>query len=125
MRTNYNVEITKSVKPLTPKQKIMFKDLANAESLDRVVNTDESLILDVENIITLQVHNEKAENPDYMVFLVFDGTYSYYTSSESFGERVYEIYETMQECEEPWQLKIYKKESANYKGKYFITCSVI
>ena len=73
----------------------------------------------------LDVHNEKAENPDYSqyVFLTEDGE-KYVTSSDTFYRSFKDIAEELEAEGEPLSIIIYKKESKNFKGKYFLTCSV-
>ena len=75
-----------------------------------------------------QQDNDKADKPDYEQYLIIDSSgEKYVTGSESFWRSFIDIWTEMTEDEEEseeWDLIIYKKDSKNYKGKQFLTCSI-
>lgn len=125
--TGYSVKIEAASKELTKKERVMLKDTGDALKLDDVIQ-DEPLIINVDFWVMLNVHNEKSDNVDYPVYLIVDnnGT-KYVTGSEAFWTTFSDIWDEMTEGgdEEEWQLKCYKLDSKNFKGKQFLTCSVI
>lgn len=125
--TGYSVKIEDSSKELTKKERVMFKDTSDAKKLDEIITTD-ALIIDPDFWVMLMVHNEKSDNTDYPVYIIVDKTgEKYITGSEAFWATFSDIYDEMTADgdDEPWRLKCYKLDSKNYKGKQFLTCSVI
>lgn len=125
--TGYSVKIVASSKELTKKERVMFKDTSDAKKLDEII-TNDAIIIDPDFWVILMVHNEKSDNVDYPVYIIVDKNgEKYITGSEAFWTTFSDIYDEMvdDEDDEPWQLKCYKLDSKNYKGKQFLTCSVI
>lgn len=127
----YSASVKEASKELTAKEKIMLKDLSNAESLDLATTEAEfnntKTIINVDFYGKIAIHNEKAEDKDYETLVVVDknGT-KYYTGSQSFATAFMDIYEEMSEAgEDEIVIEVFRKESKTYKGKQFITCSVI
>lgn len=123
----YSVKIINSSKELSKKEKVMLKDTSDATKLDEAIQ-GESIIINPDYYVVLDVHNEKSDNVDYENYIIVDkdGT-KYVTGSESFWTTFMGIFEEMTDGEdtEEWALKCYKLDSKNYKGKQFLTCSVI
>lgn len=122
----YSVKVIDASRQLTAKEKIAFKDFGFAAQLDDVV-TETGLIINVKDYVVLQVHNEKSDNKDYTKFLLIDENgEKYITGSEPFWTTFKDIWdEISDEPDVEWSLKVYKLESKNYKGKQFLTCSII
>lgn len=123
--TGYSVEIKETSKQLSAKERIAIKDTSNALKLDVVCEEDGVIITPVAFAI-LSIHNEKSDNKDYENYVIIDkdGT-KYVTGSESFWNAFISIWDEMQNEEEEWSIKAYKLDSKNYKGKKFLTCSII
>lgn len=122
---DYKVTIANSRKTLTGKEKVMVKDFTNALSIDELTN-DGSLVLKIENVIECDVHNPASEDKDYKKFVIIDSTGNKYsTGSESCITTLTDILDEMEGEDEPFEVEFYKKESKNYKGKSFITCSIV
>lgn len=129
--TGYSVKIENASKELTKKERVMIKDTGDALKLDELIQ-GEPIIVNPDYWVMLMVHNEKSDNVDYPVYLIVDknGT-KYMTGSESFWTTFSDIWDEMTDemtgdgNDEEWQLKCYKLDSKNYKGKQFLTCSVI
>lgn len=122
----YSVKVIDASRQLTAKEKIAFKDFGLAKQLDDVVN-EEGLVINVKDYVVLQVHNDKSDNKDYTKYLLIDeNDEKYITGSEPFWTTFKDIWdEISDEPEVEWSLKVYKLESKNYKGKQFLTCSII
>lgn len=122
----YSVEIKESSKELTPREKIKFKDTSNAIKFDEVVTDDAPFVLTPVGYAVLNIHNEKSkDNKDYNNYLILaeDGN-KYVTGSTSFWTSFIDIWNEMQ-GEEQYSIEVYKMDSKNYKGKKFLTCSII
>ena len=80
----YSVKIVNASKELTAKERVMLKDTTGAVSLDEATQ-GAPLVIDPDFYAALSVHNEKAEDKDYMKYIIVDkaGT-RYVTGSESF-----------------------------------------
>lgn len=126
--TNYSVSIKECSKELTKRERIRIKDTSNAVKLDEATNGDSPLVIEPDYYAVLAVHNEKSENKDYEVYIIVDtsGT-KFVTGSTSFITSFIDIWGEMKDddSDEPWQIEVYKKDSKNYKGKQFLTCSIV
>ncbi len=121
----YKTEIVESSKELTGKQKLIFKDLSNAVKLDSAAE-GQSLVITPVDYAVIKVHNEKSENPDYNNYVIVDkGGTKYVTGSPSFWDAFTDIWTAMADEDEEYQIEVYKLDSKNYKGKQFLTCSII
>lgn len=103
----------------------MLKDTTNAISLDEVTR-DGKFVLEPDFYAILDVHNERSDDKDYTKYVIVDkaGT-KLVTGSNSFITAFISIMDEMTGCDEPFSIEVYRKPSKNYKGKEFITCSVI
>lgn len=121
----YKVTIVETSKELTARERLMVKDTTNAGSLDELTQTS-PLVIAVDSYAVLEVHNEHSDNTDYTKYLITDKNGNkYVTGSESFWTSFKEIYDEMKDTGEEYEIEIYRMESKNYKGKSFITCSVV
>lgn len=126
----YKAKVADSSRELTAKEKIMLKDISNAISLDELTQeaqfNNEGVRLNIDYYVTIDVHNDKADDKDYQQFILVDKEgKKYYTGSTSFINNFIDIFEELTEAGEEVTIEIYRKESKNYKGKEFITCSVV
>lgn len=126
--TNYTASITESSKELSVREKIKLKDLTSAIAIDKVVEPEKPLVIAPDFYAYLSIHNEKLpENEqDYKTMVIVDksGT-KYYTGSESAVSSFVDIFDEMIDTAEPFEIEFYKRESKNYNGKHFITCSLV
>lgn len=121
----YNVNIIETSKQLSARERLMVKDTSNAKSIDDLTQ-DTPIILSVADYAVLEVHNEHSDNKDYTKYLIIDKAGNkYVTGSESFWSSFKEIYDEMKDTGEDYEIEIYRLESNNYKGKTFITCSIV
>ena len=121
----YSVNIREVSRDITAKERVMLKDTTNAVSLDEATQS-EKVIINPDYYAILDVHNEKSEDKDYVKYLIVDknGT-KFVTGSESFFTPFKSIMDEMDGCDEEFSIEVYRMPSKNYKGKEFITCSIV
>lgn len=128
---NFTATIREASRELTPKERVMFKDMANATQLVDYVNaqraTGEKAIIDIADYVVVDVHNPKAsDNTDYTLYIVVDKNGNkFYTSSEAFWNAFSNIFSEMKESDEEWGIECVLIPSKNYKGKEILTCSLV
>lgn len=123
----YKAVVARASKELSAKEKIMLKDMSDAVKLDDAVK-EQAIVVKPEFYAIINVHNEKSDTKDYTKIVIVDGDsgIKYTTGSMPFITTFEDIMEEMEDAgETDFSLKVYAKESKNYKGKYFITCSII
>lgn len=121
----YSVKIRTASKDLTHKERVQLKDTTNATGIDQLTQ-DGPVVLDIAFYAILDIHNEKSENKDYSVCVMVDkGGNKFCTSSPSFISTMEDIMADMDGCDEEWSLEAQRRPSNNYKGKEFLTCSVV
>lgn len=127
---DFECVIERATKNLTAKEKIMMKDTGNATPLDEATK-DEPLKLDYAYHVVLAIHNEKSDHKDYKVCIVVDKSGNKYsTSSDAFLRSLEQITDEMYDPDtdklvEDFTLECYRRPSKNYKGKDFLTCSLV
>lgn len=123
--TGYSVKIQYCSKELTARDRVAIKDTTNAVSLDEATK-DSKVIIDFDYYAKLSVHNERSEDKDYDKYIIVakDGT-KYVTGSTSFLTAMEEIVDEMADSGDDFQLEVYRMPSKNYKGKEFLTCSIV
>lgn len=128
---NYVATIREASRELTAKERVMFKDFANAISLVDFVSakrqSGEKAIIDIKDYVVIDVHNPMAtDNIDYTVYLVIDSKGDkYYTSSNAFWAAFNNIATEMKGSDEEWGIEAVLIPSKNYKGKEILTCSLV
>lgn len=125
--TGFSVAIKEVSKELTARERIMLKDTSNAVKLDEAASGESPLVITPVAYAILSVHNEKStDNKDYENYIILDdsGT-KFVTGSSSFWNSFIEIWKEMENESEAYSIEIYKKDSKNYKGKKFLTCSIV
>lgn len=126
-KANYKAQVIEASKELTGKEKVALKNFADMIQLDEATKeTDAGVLINVAWTAQVSVHNEKADNQDYIkhVYVDKDGT-MYISGSEPLYRQYCDIAEDMKGEEEEWGIKIIRKESSNYKGKDFLTCVIV
>ena len=131
MRTDYNTKIVSSSRELTAKERITLKDFNDCIGLDTVTNETDGIILDPEVIVEVQVHNERAkDDKDYSTIIILDKNGTKYSTSsnslrDSIGDIMDELASLTDDEREGLKIKVFKKPSKNYSGKFFLTATVI
>lgn len=123
--TGYSVKIVNASKELSARDRVAVKDTTNAIALDDATK-DSPLVIAIDYYVELAVHNEKSDDKDYKKYVVVDKTGNkFVTGSESFFTAMLEIMEEMAESGEDFEIQVYRMPSKNYKGKEFLTCSIV
>ena len=123
---NYRVSVKESSREITARERIMVKDTTNAIKLDEIANDKEGFVITPVAYAILSIHNDKSDNPDYENYVIFDKDgKKYVTGSPSFWNSFKGIWDEMAGENEEYSLEVYKRDSKNYKGKQFLTCSII
>lgn len=122
----YTVKISESSIELSAKDRIRMKDTSNANSIDEMTQS-EPLVISFSYYAVLQIHNDKSDSKDYTKVVVVDKDGNkFVTGSSSFIEALRNIVEEMADAgETDYEIEIYRKPSKNFKGKEFITCSIV
>lgn len=126
-KKTYNAVVINSSKNLSGKEKVALKNFADMVELDNATQeTDLGVIIDIDYVATVHVYNEKSDTTEYdkFVYVDKDGT-MYISGSESLYRQYESIAEDMEDEEEPWSIKVIRKDSKNYKGKQFLTCVLV
>lgn len=124
----YSAEISYTTKEMDVIEKIRSKNITSALKIDDIFNSGENeLILNVDHVYTLNVHNEKSEDKDYKKYIfVSDNGDRYVSGSESLITAFMDIYDEFIDAgiKGNIPIRIYQMESKNYKGKNFYTCEL-
>ena len=128
--SNYTATITESSREFSAKERVMFKDLGNAESMidyaRAAIEQGAKATIDVADFALISIHNEATDDVDYTNYLLIDKNGNkYYTGSESFWNSFKNIYNEMKDSDEEWGIELNLLPSKNYKGKEILTCSLI
>ena len=122
----FSVEIAETSKEFTKRERVMLKDTGNAYKLDDIVQLDAPITITPTAYAVLKIHNSKGDNPDYTNLVVLDSENNkYITGSPTFCNKFFDIWAEMYDPDEPFSIEIYKRESKNYKGKNFLSCSIV
>ena len=130
----YKAVVKESVKGLTAREKIAIKALNDVTELNDLVTPEQAIMINIDNVVTVMVHNEKSDNQDYnkYVYIDKDGT-KYVSGSVPLYTTVKDILSDIEDAiadgemdeTEDITIKVLKKESANYKGQMFLTAELI
>jgi len=124
----YKVEIVHSTKELTVREKIRIKDLSNAIQLDDATQQEGNIVIDFDYYVILKVHNEfSKDDKDYNKYVIVDKSGNkFVTGSESFMTSLEGIVDEMADAgETDFEIEVYRKDSKNYTGKQFLTCTIV
>ena len=124
----YKVEIAHSTKDLTVREKIRIKDLSNVIQLDDATQQEGNIVIDFDYYVILKVHNEfSKDDKDYNKYVIVDKSGNkFVTGSESFMSSLEGIVDEMAEAgETDFEIEVYRKDSKNYTGKQFLTCTIV
>ena len=123
--TGYSVKIVNASKELSARDRVAVKDTTNAIALDDATK-DSPLVIAIDYYVELAIHNEKSEDKDYKKYVVVDKSGNkFVTGSESFFTAMLEIMDEMSDSGENFEIQVYRMPSKNYKGKEFLTCSIV
>ena len=125
----YEVKVTATSRELTKKEIVSLKNTDSCVRLDEATQNGQ-VVITPSGYAILAVHNERSDDKDYTQYIIFDenGT-KYLTGSKSFFEAFTDIYVDMTDengkAVEPYQVEAKRVPSKNYKGKSYLTCTII
>jgi hypothetical protein len=123
--TGFEAKIREASKELTAKERVKFKDITNAVRLDDATK-ENPLVIAPDFYVILDIHNGRSEDKDYVKYIVVDKAGNkFVTGSESFFTAFKSIFEEMGGTNEDYEIEVYRLPSKNYKGKEFLTCSIV
>lgn len=123
----YKAEIVKSSWDMSKIERVKYKDTSRAQKIDMLIE-ESGIIINVFKYVILHIQCDKAEKGEYDVIILIDeGGNMFQTGSSTFISNFEEIWDEIVETESdiPLKIEIFRKESNNYKGKYFITCGIV
>ena len=126
----YDIKIIESSRDFTAREKLLICHTETAKKIDEAIKTTEdSLIITPVDYALIEIHNDKfeeANKKDYeQIIIIDDNGERFVTGSMSFIENFMNIFFTMKDEDEKYQVKIYKRDSKNFKDKQFITCEIV
>ena len=123
---DYQVTIREVSREISPRERIKLKEFTNATQLDTACE-EGSFLLSPDVYAILDVHNERSkEDKDYTKYIILDKAGNkFITGSNSFFKSFLEIWEEMAPLGEEYEIEVYRVPSKNYKGKSFLTCSIV
>lgn len=116
------VTIINSSKELTARERIAFKDVTNAIKLD-IATLDGAFEITPTGYITLGVETDEKEYEQYVI--LDNAGNKFTTGSKSFMSAFLDIFNELKDEGDEYTITIYRVPSKNYKGKDFITCSLV
>ena len=121
----FKVDILETSKELTAKERVSIKDTTACLKLD-LETQDAPVEIFPDFYAILSVSNDKADPPVYENYVIVDKNGNkYVTGSASFWSSFKQIADEMNGSDEEWGIKAYRVDSKNYKGKQFLTCTII
>ena len=121
----FEAKIRSASKELSAKERVKFKDITNAIQLDEATK-ENGLVIAPDFYVILDVHNERSEDKDYTKYVIVDKSGNkFVTGSESFFTAFESIVDEMADSGEDYEIEVYRLPSKNYKGKEFLTCSIV
>lgn len=123
---DYKATVEAASWEMSAREKLRYTDFTDVIQIDEATQAGD-IIIDVDKWAVINVHNEKSDTVDYVKYVIIDkDDQVYVTGSESFWNSFKQIYEVMsEEGETVYSIKVYRRESKNYKGKDFLTCRII
>ena len=125
-KLDYEVTIRETSAELSARDRIKMKDIGNATQLDEAC-AEGSFLLTPTSYAILDIHNEKSsQDKDYHKYVIMDNAGNkFITGSDSFFKSFMEIWTEMEGTGEEFSIEVYRRPSKNYKGKFFLSCSLV
>lgn len=124
----YKSEIIRtSIENMNKIELTALKDVTDCEMLEGVANSNEGkgdVIYPVDYAV-IHVENDKSSSKEYDVLVIVDASGTKYrTGSASFMKAFEDIFNELKDETTPWGIRVFGKDSKNFNGKKFLTCSV-
>lgn len=122
----YSAQVVNATKKLTGRQMVALRNFSDMVQLNDLTKEND-VIIDIDYVACVKVHNEKSDNKDYMkyVFVANDGT-KYITGSEPMYREYIDIKEALEAGgdTDPISIKVMRKQSKNNQND-FLTCILV
>ena len=124
--SEYRVEIVQTSKELSLKQKVALKNTNAFLRIDKLLNTEERILINPDFWAELHIYNDRSADKEYTSYVVADKNGDYYlTGSDSFMNTFKAIFEELSGTDEEWAIAAFRIPSRNREGKYLISCGVV
>lgn len=122
----YSAQVVKATKELTGRQMVALRNFSDMIQLNDQTKEND-VIIDINYVACVKVHNEKSDNKDYMKYVFVDnnGT-KYITGSEPLYREYVDIKEALEAGgdTDPISIIVTRKASKNNQND-FLTCILI
>lgn len=123
---NYSARVVSVTTELTGRQMVALRNFSDMVQLNDLTK-DEDVLINIDYVACVEVHNEKSDNKDYMkyIFADRDGT-KYITGSEPLYREYTDIKEALEAVRDtdPISIKVMRKQSKNNQND-FLTCILV
>lgn len=123
---NYSARVVSATTDLTGRQMVALRNFSDMVQLNDITKEGD-VIIDLDCVVCVKVHNEKSDNKDYMkyIFVDRDGT-KYITGSEPLYREYTDIEDALKDAgdTEPISIKVMRKQSKNNQND-FLTCILV
>lgn len=118
-------ELLSASRDFTKREILKLADFTNATKIDELLAGGD-FTLNIDYWAVLHVENEKSDSKEYNKCVVVNKEGEKFTTgSTTFISTLQDIWEACKDDGEDIVVDVYRAESRNYSGKYFITCSLV
>ena len=123
---NYSARVVSATTDLTARQMVALRNFSDMVQLNDLTK-EEDVLINIDYVACVKVHNEKCDNKDYMkyIFVDRDGT-NYISGSESLYREYTDIEDALADAgdTDPISIKVMRKQSKNNQND-FLTCILV
>jgi len=120
-----NVTIKEKSRELTAKEKLIVDDYSNVIKLND--ECDKAPVTIAPSYYVITTIQEDGKEPFDQIMILDKSNKKYVTGSTAFINSFLKIFNAMTEADplEDYQISVFKKDSKNYAGRKFLTCSLL
>ncbi len=125
--TNYRTTITSSSREFTAREKLRMMDTTGAQKLNEIIESNNHIDITVSAWAVLHIENNMSEDKEYDTYVILDTEGNIYsTGSSSFATAFANIALVMEaEQDDEYTIRVFSRPSKKFKGKSYITCSLL
>lgn len=122
----YSAQVVNATKELTGRQMVALRNFSGMKQLNDLTKEND-VIIDIDYVACVKVHNEKSDNKDYMKYVFVDNNGTMFITG---SEPLYREYADIKEALEtggdtdPISIKVMRKASKNNQNE-FLTCILV
>ena len=118
-------ELLSASRDFTKREILKLADFTNATKIDELLAGGD-FTLNIDYWAVLHVENENSDSKEYNKCVIVNKEGEKFTTgSATFISTLQDIWEACKDDGEDVVIDVYRAESRNYSGKYFITCSLV